>query len=165
LNSSAISDILTAWENDSKHAYGAPLVELNSEGRPIFVVSDLHAGAGLGDDGTYDGLENFFADAALVRFLEWAHPAVHGPHGAVVAHGIATLGMRRAEGDVVGFGDRILELHHLVQIDNLQWVEGGGYHALRAGVQVDAADLGHAILHAAQIAGSQVEIDGREVLL
>lgn len=84
---SAISDILTAWENDPANAYGAPLVELSAAGGSTFVVSDLHTGAGLARDGTYDGLENFFADAAFVRFLEWAHCRAAGRGALLVING------------------------------------------------------------------------------
>jgi len=84
---SAIPDILTAWENDSTHLYGAPLVELSAAGGPTFAVSDLHTGAGFADDGTCDGLENFFADAAFARFLEWAHLRATGRGACLVING------------------------------------------------------------------------------
>ena len=49
-----------------------PLVELSSEGRDVYVISDLHLATGVGDDGRYLGSENFFYDASLHRFLLYA---------------------------------------------------------------------------------------------
>jgi hypothetical protein len=43
--------------------------------------------ARLGDDGTYAGLENFFADAAFARFLEWAHLRAAGRSAFLVING------------------------------------------------------------------------------
>jgi hypothetical protein len=47
------------WEND---AYGSPLINVNSSGNDIFVISDLHLAAGLNICNNYEGTENFFAD-------------------------------------------------------------------------------------------------------
>ena len=49
------------------------LLPYDSEGGNVFAVSDLHLAAGRGDDGRYDGCENFFADDAWRRFLADAH--------------------------------------------------------------------------------------------
>jgi UDP-2,3-diacylglucosamine pyrophosphatase LpxH len=42
---------------------------MDSQGRDIVVVSDLHMSAGKGVDGNYSGTENFFADGAFPRFI------------------------------------------------------------------------------------------------
>jgi UDP-2,3-diacylglucosamine pyrophosphatase LpxH len=58
--------------------FGKPCVEIDSKGRPIFVISDLHLAAGINANGNYEGTENFFADQSFVRFLdhlESKHPA------------------------------------------------------------------------------------------
>ncbi len=52
-----------------KVPYGAQLVEMSSNGKDIFVISDLHIAAGLNSNRNYDGTENFFADYSFVRFL------------------------------------------------------------------------------------------------
>ena len=41
-----------------------------SDGRKVYVISDLHLAAGLNTNGNYDGTENFYADDSLVRFLD-----------------------------------------------------------------------------------------------
>src|SRR5436189_201825 len=50
--------------------YGEKLVEISSDGKEIFIISDLHLAAGLNSNGNYDGTENFFADSSFVRFLD-----------------------------------------------------------------------------------------------
>lgn len=50
-----------------------PLVEIDSEGADILVVSDLHLASGMGLDGRYDGCENFFFDVSFQRFLQRAN--------------------------------------------------------------------------------------------
>lgn len=49
--------------------YGDEQVKISSEGRDLFVISDLHLAAGLNSNGNYDGKENFFADHSFARFL------------------------------------------------------------------------------------------------
>lgn len=49
--------------------YGQPLIHYEFEGEDIFVISDLHLGAGRRDDGNYTGNENFFADQSFARFI------------------------------------------------------------------------------------------------
>jgi metallophosphoesterase superfamily enzyme len=50
--------------------YGAQLIKMSSNGKDIFVISDLHLAAGLNSNRNYDGTENFFADYSFVRFLD-----------------------------------------------------------------------------------------------
>lgn len=50
--------------------YGTPLVEINSDGKAIFVISDLHLAAGININNNYEGTENFFADQSFVRFID-----------------------------------------------------------------------------------------------
>jgi len=51
-------------------AYGESLIEYQFDGEDIFVISDLHMGAGQGHDGNYTGCENFFADHSFARFIK-----------------------------------------------------------------------------------------------
>lgn len=44
-------------------------------------------GAGLATDGTSDGSENFFADAAFRRFLDWAHARVSSARATLILNG------------------------------------------------------------------------------
>lgn len=62
-----IPEILLSCET---HPYGQPRVKMNSGGKNIYVISDLHLASGLNADGNYDGTENFFADESLARFLD-----------------------------------------------------------------------------------------------
>jgi UDP-2,3-diacylglucosamine pyrophosphatase LpxH len=56
---------------DPEHIpYGAQLIKMSSNGKDIFVISDLHLAAGLNSNRNYDGTENFFADYSFVRFLD-----------------------------------------------------------------------------------------------
>ncbi|HYM20409.1 MAG TPA: hypothetical protein VEW28_05320 [Candidatus Kapabacteria bacterium] len=48
------------------------IVDLPTEAHEIYIISDLHIGAGLGPNATYSGTENFYADAAFHRFLHYA---------------------------------------------------------------------------------------------
>lgn len=45
-------------------------VQIETNGKKIYVVSDLHMAAGLKANGNYDGTENFYADQSFVRFLD-----------------------------------------------------------------------------------------------
>jgi len=71
--SGADANLLWQWENNPANTYGADVVPIQCADGLVFVISDLHVGAGLSRDGVYDGLENFFADHAFARFLDWAH--------------------------------------------------------------------------------------------
>lgn len=59
------------------------VVPLTSDGRDVFVVSDLHLATGCGPDGRYDGCENFFFDASFHRFLRRAQGSL-GPQKAIL---------------------------------------------------------------------------------
>ena len=56
---------------------------LASDGRDIFVISDLHLGEGLQQDGNFRGCENFYADQAFARCL-LAHQSTDAPPILVV---------------------------------------------------------------------------------
>jgi UDP-2,3-diacylglucosamine pyrophosphatase LpxH len=53
-------------------------VNYASRDEEIFVISDLHIAAGKDSLGAYSGLENFFADEAFHRFLDFADAKVAG---------------------------------------------------------------------------------------
>ena len=63
------------------------VVSESSEGRDVYVVSDLHVGAGAGNDGTYAGTENFFADQAFRRFLSKAGADAGGKKALLIING------------------------------------------------------------------------------
>jgi len=72
---------------EAEPAYGsAPVVPFASEGRDVFVMSDLHIGEGVARDGTYASREKFFADDAFLRLL--AHlTTLSGPGTLLVLNG------------------------------------------------------------------------------
>ncbi len=49
--------------------YGQPQVKIESAGKDVFIISDLHLAAGVNASNNYDGTENFFADTSFVRFI------------------------------------------------------------------------------------------------
>lgn len=60
----------TSEFNFPPNNYGTPLIEINSDGKAIFVISDLHLAAGINTNNNYEGTENFFADQSFVRFID-----------------------------------------------------------------------------------------------
>jgi UDP-2,3-diacylglucosamine pyrophosphatase LpxH len=46
------------------------VVPFSSNGRPAYVLSDLHMAAGLNQNGNYEGTENFYYDQSFIRFLD-----------------------------------------------------------------------------------------------
>ena len=79
------TDVLAACEEH--HAYGEPRVSIASDGAEVIVLSDLHVGAGLRDDGTYAGTEKFFADQAFRRLLEHLHEGLESQRAILVLNG------------------------------------------------------------------------------
>lgn len=79
-----ISNILLSSE---ANPYGASPLPFDSEGRDIFVVSDLHLASGLQADGNYNGTENFFADESLGRFLDSLRQKANGKKMILVING------------------------------------------------------------------------------
>jgi len=72
---------------EAEPGYGsAPIVPFSSEGRDVFVMSDLHVGEGLARDGTYASREKFFADDAFGRLLEHLS-TLSGPGTLLVLNG------------------------------------------------------------------------------
>lgn len=67
-----LKTIPAIFAEQPEDGYGAPEVQLASDGRDIFVTSDLHLAAGRTPDGRFRGTENFFADEAYARFLTYA---------------------------------------------------------------------------------------------
>ena len=45
------------------------ILPFSSNGRKIYVLSDLHLASGLNKSGNYEGTENFYADHSFVRFI------------------------------------------------------------------------------------------------
>ena len=63
------------------------IVPIASDGRDVFVVSDLHLATGRGRDGRYDGCENFFFDASFRRFLKRAHESLGSRKAILIING------------------------------------------------------------------------------
>src|SRR5579859_3643752 len=101
---SAVTHLLVEWEGAPANTYGADVVDIKCGDGNVFVISDLHVGAGLSGDDVYDGLENFIADHASSRFLDWAHLRSAGRRAILVINGdfvdfirIVTLPARDAD--------------------------------------------------------------------
>jgi len=56
-------------ESAEKIIYGDKQINVSSNGKNVYVISDLHLAAGCNSDSNYDGTENFFADGAFARFI------------------------------------------------------------------------------------------------
>jgi len=63
------------------------IVPFNSNGRKVYVLSDLHLAAGLNTSGNYEGTENFYADQSFDRFLNHLQETVSGKGGILVING------------------------------------------------------------------------------
>jgi len=75
-------------QGPEKVPYGKKLIEISSEGKEIFIISDLHIAAGLNSNGNYDGTENFFADSSFVRFLDHLEKKLpHNKKGLLIING------------------------------------------------------------------------------
>jgi UDP-2,3-diacylglucosamine pyrophosphatase LpxH len=61
---------LTVKVNENQ-AYGQPQIDMESGGKDIVVISDLHLASGCNPNGNYGGTENFFSDESFVRFLQY----------------------------------------------------------------------------------------------
>ena len=68
-------------------SYNQPLIQYQFDGDDIFVISDLHMGAGLQTDGNYTGNENFFADQSFSRFIEQLTAKAAGNKKLLVING------------------------------------------------------------------------------
>lgn len=71
-------------------AVALPDIEIThfaTEGRKVFVVSDLHMAAGRKADGNFDGTENFYADQSFVRFLGHLQESLKDGKGILVING------------------------------------------------------------------------------
>jgi UDP-2,3-diacylglucosamine pyrophosphatase LpxH len=70
-----------------EEAYEKPLIEIDSDGRGIFVISDLHLAAGINSNNNYEGTENFFADQSFVRFIDHLEEKATAPKALLVING------------------------------------------------------------------------------
>ncbi|WP_121354676.1 metallophosphoesterase [Flavisolibacter nicotianae] len=62
-------------------------VMVDTKGRKVYVLSDLHMAAGLNTDGNYEGTENFYADQSFVRFLDHLQQQADGKGALLVING------------------------------------------------------------------------------
>ncbi|HET7153692.1 MAG TPA: hypothetical protein VFJ29_07980, partial [Candidatus Kapabacteria bacterium] len=79
--------LLHCEETGAAPPYGAASVQLPSNEQAIYVISDLHIGAGQQKNATYTGTENFYADDSLFRFLREADNADKGGKSILVING------------------------------------------------------------------------------
>lgn len=66
---------------------GVQLTTLDSLGKKVFVISDLHMAAGRKENGNFDGTENFYADASFVRFLDALQQQLTSRRGLLIING------------------------------------------------------------------------------
>jgi len=123
--SAAVARLLAEWESDPANTYGAEVVNLESRGGAVFVASDLHIGAGLSADGVYDGLENFLADEAFGRFLEWAHRRAGDRSAILVINGdfidfIRIVNLPANDGDFEAWRDTLAKLGIQLSLESLR---------------------------------------------
>lgn len=85
LSHRSIAEILRQCEESSD--YAIPQKLLSASGAEIVVVSDLHIAAGRKPDGNYYGTENFFADAAFLRFIRKTQRRLESRPGILVING------------------------------------------------------------------------------
>jgi UDP-2,3-diacylglucosamine pyrophosphatase LpxH len=113
--SAAVTHLLAEWEGAPANTYGADVVDIKCADGNVFVISDLHVGAGLSGDGVYDGLENFLADHAFSRFLDWAHLRSAGRRAILVINGdfvdfIRIVTLPASDADIAYWHDTLTRL-------------------------------------------------------
>jgi hypothetical protein len=81
------ADALALESAQPSLAYPRAQVALTSQHDRFFVVSDLHLGAGLQPDQSYDGNEHFFADASFERLLDRMRSTLGGQRATLVING------------------------------------------------------------------------------
>lgn len=74
-------------KKQSLHTQEETIVPVQSEGRAVFVLSDLHLAGGLNTNGNYEGTENFYADQSFERFLNHLQEKVQGKGGLLFING------------------------------------------------------------------------------
>ena len=67
--------------------YGEPVMTVHSDGKEIFVISDLHLASGINQSRNYDGTENFFTDDSFVRYLDHLQKGVSGKPAILLING------------------------------------------------------------------------------
>ena len=63
------------------------IVPFLTNGRKVYVVSDLHIAAGLNKSGNYEGTENFYADQSFVRFTDHLQEKLGNAGGLLIING------------------------------------------------------------------------------
>jgi UDP-2,3-diacylglucosamine pyrophosphatase LpxH len=121
----AVTHLLAEWEAAPANTYGADVVNIQCADAYVFVISDLHVGAGLSGDGVYDGLENFLADQAFGRFLDWAHHRSAGRSAILVINGdfvdfIRIVTLPASDADFVYWRDTLAQLGLEYSLESLR---------------------------------------------
>src|SRR5215204_3045703 len=63
------------------------IIPVKSEGKNVYVLSDLHLASGLNTNGNYEGTENFFADQSFSRFIDHLQEKLNNKPGILVING------------------------------------------------------------------------------
>lgn len=73
--------------NNSNQQGADMIVPFTSNGKKIYVLSDLHLAAGLNHSGNYEGTENFYADQSFDRFINYLQETAHEKGAILVING------------------------------------------------------------------------------
>jgi UDP-2,3-diacylglucosamine pyrophosphatase LpxH len=63
------------------------IIPYSSNGKNVYVISDLHLAGGINTNGNYEGTENFYADQSFDRFLLHLQGKVKGKGAMLVING------------------------------------------------------------------------------
>ncbi len=104
----------------------------------VFVISDLHIAKGLETNGLYAGTENFFADAAFDRWIDYCIGKSRGEKAVLVING-----------DFIDFLRVIFQANEVEHLDYQGWITElakVGIHKsvseLKAGIEKDESSFG-----------------------
>src|ERR1043165_6252990 len=62
-------------------------VPFSSNGRKVYVISDLHIANEMNKNGNYAGTENFYADQSFVRFVDYLQQQAEARTGMLIING------------------------------------------------------------------------------
>lgn len=122
---SASDLILHCEERGAAPPYGGARVTFSSKGESVFILSDLHLGAGKGRDGASPGTENFFADDSFHRFLQYAQSCARSNHATLIINGdfvdfMRITGVPATAADFAAWRKLLLEIGVPHSLESLQ---------------------------------------------
>ncbi len=87
-SNTSISEILMkAEKSEPAFVYSKEMLKMNSDGKDIFVISDLHISEGKDQNGNYSGTENFFFDDSFERFIDNKLMQLNAEGGTLIING------------------------------------------------------------------------------